>query len=107
MNVKVFSVFDTKLAVFGNIWNDSTAAAAIRGFSDMVNDPNPRNQWRNHPEDFALYQVAEFDTDSGRMTEMLPVNLCTASSVKTVIPPDRQTLLPLDLNGRDKDSLVQ
>jgi len=85
MKMKVYAVLDTKLGAFGGIFLDVKDEAAIRGFSDGVNDPNPQNKWFKHPEDFALYRLGEYHQDSG---ELIPagklVCLVTAAAVKTL-----------------------
>lgn len=82
MKLKVYSVFDSKLATFGRPWYEMTDAAAIRVFSDAVNDgSNPNNQWYKHPEDFSLYCLGDFEDESGAIDKKLPVSLVTASSI--------------------------
>lgn len=84
MKQNVYAVLDTKVGCFGGLFLDMTDDAALRNFSDGVNDPNPQNRWHRHPEDFALYRLGEFHQDSG---ELVPVSkltaICTASAVKT------------------------
>lgn len=92
MRIKVFSVFDSKLASFGRPWYEMTEASAVRVFSDAVNDStNANNQWYKHPEDFSLYLLGEFDDSSGEITSERPLSLVTASSLFNYIangPPD-------------------
>lgn len=82
MKLKVFSVFDTKLAVFGNPWFDQRVESAIRAFTDAVNSPGDNNMWNKHPEDFSLYLLGEFDNDTGTFDLDKPRNLLTASSIR-------------------------
>ncbi len=54
-------------------------AVAIRGFSSAV--INSDSVLFTHASDFALYKVAEFDADTGRITPLdLPVELIQASA---------------------------
>lgn len=83
MIMKMYSVFDSKLAVFGRPWFSQRDAAAIREFSDAVNDgSNPNNQWFRHPEDFSLFSIGEFDDENAELIPQNPVNLVTASALK-------------------------
>ena len=55
-------------------------AVAIRGFASAV--LNSDSVLFTHASDFALYKVAEFDADTGRITSLdLPVELIQASAV--------------------------
>lgn len=54
-------------------------AVAVRGFASAV--INSDSVLFTHASDFALYKVAEFDSDSGRITPLdLPVELMQASA---------------------------
>lgn len=94
MIVKVYSVFDSKLASFGKPWYQLADAAAIREFSDSVNDSNPKNPWFNHPEDYSLFYLGEFDDAIGKLLPVkAPLNLVTASAL----------FKPVALNGKQVD----
>ncbi len=54
-------------------------AVAVRGFASAV--INSDSVLFTHASDFALYKVAEFDADTGRITPLdLPVELIQASA---------------------------
>lgn len=59
MIYKVFTVFD----VVGNAYLQpffmTTTGQAIRGFSDVVNDPS--HQFNKHPNDYYLCELGTFD----------------------------------------------
>lgn len=79
-----YSVFDSKTASFASPFVDQSDGSAIRGFSDAVNDgSNPRNMWYTHPEDFSLFRIGSFDTQSGELISERAVNLVTASALKS------------------------
>lgn len=100
MILKVFSVFDSKLASFSRPWYEMTEASAIRVFADAVNDgSNPNNQWYKHPEDFSLFVIGEFDDAKGVITSKNPLSLVTASAIFKYVPS--QTELDFfDKNGK-------
>lgn len=55
-------------------------AVAVRGFASAV--LNSDSVLFTHASDFALYKVADFDADTGRITPLdLPVELIQASAV--------------------------
>jgi hypothetical protein len=65
MTVKllVFSVYDAKAEVYGTPVFFPTKGLATRAFEDQCNrDDSPL---REHAGDFTLFQVGEFDTDTG------------------------------------------
>lgn len=82
MKMRLYSIFDSKLASFDRPFVMLTDAAAIRSFRDAVNDrSNPNNQWAKHPEDFSLFFVGEFEDDLGKLQGYTPLSLVTASAV--------------------------
>lgn len=85
MIIKLFAVFDSKAALFGQPFSDQQEGSAIRNFSDAVNDSsNPNNLWNKHPEDFSLFQIGEFDNNSGELIPCVPKSLVTASALRSI-----------------------
>lgn len=103
MVLKVFSVFDAKLASFGRPWYELTEASAIRVFTDAVNDDsNQNNQWFKHPEDFSLFHIGEFNDETGNVEPCLPVSLVTASAIY-----NHQKTIQMDLFNGKKQKKVE
>lgn len=94
MKVKLYSVFDSKTATFGQPHCMLSDAAAIRTFSDNVNSPNENNAWFKHPEDYSLFYIGIFDDESAELERVFPVNLVTASALKSLSVPNS----PLTVN---------
>lgn len=83
MDLKVFSVLDSKAQFFGQPFFAETEAAAIRSFGDAVNDSsNKANQWHSHPEDFQLFVIGAFDNSNGVLVPCTPKALVMASSLR-------------------------
>lgn len=84
MIVMVVAVRDQKADAFGHPWYAQTLPMAVRHFGDAVNNADPTNLWKNHPEDFALFHLGSFDTATGEF-ELLPhkAQLCVASDLVT------------------------
>lgn len=97
IKMKVFSVFDSKAALFLRPFTDQQEAAAIRNFADAVNDSsNPNNLWNKHPEDFSLFLIGAFDDETGELLPCLKKCLVTASA-----------LVAVNSNGSKLEELVQ
>lgn len=89
MKVRLYSVFDSKNVVFGQLQHALTDAAAIRSFGDMIARPES-GLYHSHPEDFSLFFVGEFDEDIGKLVPSLPQNLVTASALRSVSAPSEE-----------------
>jgi len=59
MKLKMFSVFDSKVAAYMNPFFARSTAEAIRMFSDAVG--NPQQGFCKHPEDYTLFEVGSWD----------------------------------------------
>lgn len=61
----VFSVFDVKAEVYGTPIFFAAKGLATRAFEDQVNKPD--SPIAQHPGDFTLFQIGEFDVDTGML----------------------------------------
>ena len=66
MKHKVFTVYDAKIEAYMSPFLMATKAQAIRTFGDTVNDE--KNQRNKHPEDYTLFEIGEYDDNSGNYT---------------------------------------
>lgn len=66
MELKMFSIRDTKGDVFHRPFYKNTQAEALRDFATGVNDP--KSTMFLYPEDFDLYLVGTYDETNGRLT---------------------------------------
>lgn len=97
MKLLIYTVLDSKAAFFGNPWCAEREAAAIRSFSDAVNDgSNPNNQWFKHPEDFTLYHLGEYDNETATFDVCPPRAVVTASAMRSAKSPDFQLNEPVN-----------
>lgn len=62
---KVFCVYDSKAETYLTPFVMRSRGEAIRGFSDVTNDPN--TQFAKHPGDFTLFEIGEWDSDSAKI----------------------------------------
>lgn len=65
MKSNLYSVYDSKTEDFSPPFLAPTDGAAIRMFSDTVNKPG--SQLYEHPEDFCLFFVGEWDSSNGML----------------------------------------
>lgn len=62
---KIFAVRDSKTEAFLQPFFMPARGAAIRGFTDAVNDPS--HGMGKHPEDYTLFEIGSFDDESGAL----------------------------------------
>lgn len=58
---------------------DANDSAAVRNFQHAVMQPH--SLMHSHPQDYSLYKVGEFETDTGEVTPCLPVHLFEAKEI--------------------------
>jgi hypothetical protein len=65
MKLVLCTVKDRAADAYGRPMFVPSVGVAIRSFSDEVNRQDPDNQLNNHPDDFDLYELGEFDDNTG------------------------------------------
>lgn len=65
---QIFSVRDSAMDAFMRPFTLPTAGTAIRSFTDEVNRAAPDNEMNRHPTDYTLYELGQFDDQSGLVT---------------------------------------
>lgn len=71
---KIYSIYDTKAQMFQNpsmMLNDNMA---IRGAATIVNDLT--TEYGLHPEDYTLYSIGKFDTETGDIFDVETISIC-------------------------------
>lgn len=82
MKLVMSCVWDVKGEVFSQPWFHSTPAAAVRTFNDLVNSPERGGMMNSHPEDYQLFQMGEWDDNSGKFSTLdIPKHLVSGSSI--------------------------
>lgn len=83
MKMVMSCVHDIKGETYSKPWFTPTAAAAVRSFTDLVNDPQNGHTIFSHPEDYVLYEMGTFEDSIGEfITHPIPKHLVSGSSVK-------------------------
>lgn len=65
---QVYSVFDSAVKVFDRPFLQKTRGEATRSWVDVCN--NKESKMFMHPQDFALFQVASYDDETGRYSNL-------------------------------------
>jgi hypothetical protein len=68
MKLLAFSVFDSKAEVYGTPIFFATKGLATRAFEDQCNKPD--SPIAQHPGDYTLFCIGDFDTDTGMLTPL-------------------------------------
>ena len=63
MQLKVFTVYDSKAEAYMQPFYMQTTGQALRAFEDTVNDPD--HQFHKHPADFTLFELGIFNDITG------------------------------------------
>lgn len=62
----VCAVFDTAVQAFLQPFQVPHTGAAVRGFTDEINHSDKDQPMARHPDDYELYLLATFDTETGQ-----------------------------------------
>ena len=69
MRVKIIALRDIKTNIYKPTMFVNNINVAIRDLRDMVNDQDtsrPKEDWQRHPEDFELWELGEWETETGQ-----------------------------------------
>lgn len=66
--MKMFSVYDKKAECFSPPFFMRATGLALRGFIDMINS-GEKTQYSAHPEDFDLYELGEWNDETGKVEQ--------------------------------------
>ncbi len=83
MKMLMFSIRDSAADAYGRPFFMTSVGIAIRSFTDEVNRADKENQIYMHPEDFDLFELGEFDDETGRIVLLdVPKQLALGRQVK-------------------------
>lgn len=78
--MKLFAIRDAKTEQYGNPFSALTPADALRSFTAGAN--NPQSMVCQFPEDYALFQLGEYNQKTGTLTSLAqPFRLALAQEV--------------------------
>lgn len=81
MKLKIYSLRDQKTDAYMNPIAMQTTGQLLRMLSDEINKDD--SLIGQHPEDFELFEVGEYDTQTGQLTPKLPTSVIVLSELKT------------------------
>lgn len=82
MKMQVFSILDKAVGAYLQPFFCRAKGEALRSFIDAVGDE--KGDFCKHPDDYVLFWVSEFDTESGIFLAMEPQRLLSAREAVTV-----------------------
>lgn len=87
MKTKIYSIFDVKVGAYNFPFTMRSNGEALRAFADMANSGDTKIG--QHPEDYLLYAVGEFDDERGIVTPLQP-HETLGKAVEFVTPFDKE-----------------
>jgi len=82
MKTIMVAVRDQKSVQFTQPVTAPTRGIALRSWGDQLNDPaNAQMDQAKHPEDFTLWYLGEYDSDTGQVTGHPPEQMAVASDL--------------------------
>lgn len=83
MKRQVIAIYDRAADAFGQPAFVEAIGKGIRMFQDEVNRNQPDNQVFNHPDDFDLFHLGEYDDNTGQFTNLAePKQLAIGKQMK-------------------------
>lgn len=74
----LFTVYDMVAERYMKPFWGTNIASAIRGFSDACLDKD--SPFFDHLEDYALYNIAQFNEETGEVTPIVPFKVASGNS---------------------------
>lgn len=82
--MKIYTIRDSKAEFYGQPFFSRTNGDAIRQFTQVLNDTsNPNNLAAKYPADYSLFEIGEFDDETGKIKAIAPNHLGGGVDFKT------------------------
>lgn len=65
MKLKFFTTYDSKVEMYLQPFVMRSRGEAIRSWTQICNDP--KTQFNQHPSDFTLFEIGEYDEETGAL----------------------------------------
>lgn len=82
MKLSIYAIRDNKTASFAAPMFEPTDGSMLRNMSDAVNNTDPKNPLYHHSEDFELFRLGTYDTDTATIESHAPTAITTATQLK-------------------------
>lgn len=83
--MNVYSLFDRKVKLFGQLVLERNDFALQRGLVDSLRG-SPDTLLAKHPEDFDLYRVGDFNDETGELTSSTRLLVCCVADLVVDVP---------------------
>lgn len=84
---KLFCTYDRAAESFSPPFAAPHVGVASRGFIDAVHNPRKDSDISNHPDDFDLFEIGEFDSQTGLVTGYSVLDKPVLSGKQVAIQP--------------------
>lgn len=81
MILQIYALFDRKTIQYSNPMFLIQDGQALRAMRDEVNAREKTSDLAKHPDDFDIYKLGKYDTDSGLLETHVPEMLVTCKSL--------------------------
>lgn len=82
--LKIYSIRDNRTEAFLRPFFLQNDSVLDRAMIDAVNDP--QSQLHQHPQDFAVYDLGEFDEQTGQITQCPPTHKYNLVQINAQVP---------------------
>lgn len=79
MRLALYAIKDQKFA-FSEVFPSRDDSSASRYFAMLINNAAPNNVMNFAPKDFDLYQVGKFDSETGQIDSVWPIEFVVNGS---------------------------
>lgn len=83
MKLQILAIHDKAANMYMAPSFNTSLGSGVRAFTDQVNTENRENTMNQHPGDFSLWHLGEYDTDTAVITAMTRRCICSAETVYT------------------------
>lgn len=83
MKLKIMAIHDAKVQAFAQPFYARSTGEGMREFENIFSSTDPRakdSNYQKHPGDFNLYEIGEFDDETGELIPSKHVSLARGSS---------------------------
>ncbi|WNK14339.1 MAG: nonstructural protein [Microvirus sp.] len=80
MKSKLFTIRDAAAGIYMSVWSTPTTAMAIRSFAEECT--NQQSPMSKNPTDYELFEIGEFDNETGMVIETIPRSIARATDYK-------------------------
>lgn len=78
MKMKIFSIKDSKANAFQQPFFERTEGTATRALAQTMKE---KNNFSEYAEDYDLYQIGEFNDDTGKIEAMVPKHISSLAAI--------------------------